>query len=65
MKAKDMRKAETTLRNGTEYLASRADLSNELARLELANENFCRRVSKDKSYVNKTVKSHLNVKKRI
>ena len=65
MKAKDMRKAEVILRNGYEYLASRADLSKELARLELANENFCRRVSKDKLYVNKTVKSHLNVKKRI
>ena len=49
MKAKDMRKAEMTLRNGYEYLASRPDLSKELARLELANENFCRRVSKDKS----------------
>ena len=46
-KAKDLRKAELTLRNGITHLASKDELKKELARVEREYANFEKRVHHD------------------
>ena len=61
--AKDLRKADLTLRNGQNHLAKSTELKKELAKLEREYENFDKRVLEESKRVQSELSGKIHMQK--